>query len=566
MTYSVGFVILAHENLHRVAQLVSVLAQNKCPVVVHVDQKTSQSDFRQLKESLAQFDLVKFTKRTNAEWGRMSLVKATQKASAQMLSEFPNVGHVMLNSGCCVTTRPTEQLIDHLSKHQGTDFIESVSVSSKKWVQDGLSTERFKFYFPFSWKQDRWLFDKFTWLQRKLKVNRKPPDNLVPHLGSQWWCLTRQTLDRILNDPQRRKYDRYFAKTWIPDESYFQTLARKHSERLESSSLTWAKFDADGKPFTLYDDHLDLIPRSGPFMARKVWHKADNLYEKLLSGENAKTRKNFVTNQEAGAPFEKARALRLPFDSGKVNPGRFPTGKAAKRDKTARKFTVLMGAKTIYPTLQTWLSKNKDLLCHGNIFAAEGVEFAGGVAEFPGNISANRLLRNYRAPAFLANMIWNRRDVSQLFFYDLGDNQKAHDAILKDPNAQIILIKEAWVLHFMGLQNIGADTRSKAKLLHASEQRLKQVIARVSTQANIIEFEIEDIVNDPAGYLTTILETATGKPSKLVALPELNITLDNVNKTIRYLRNEGFTLGIREITLSQDKSALRDKKPRLIDG
>jgi len=265
-------------------------------------------------------------------------------------------------------------------------------------------------------------------------------------------------------------------------------------------------------------------------MARKVWPKADILYEKLLSGENAKTRKNFVSNKEASAVFDAARSLRLPFESGKVNAGRFPTGKAAKRDKTARKYTVLMGARAVYPTLQTWLSKNKNLLCHGNVFAADGVEFADNSKEFPGNLSANRLLRNYRAPAFLANMIWTRRDISQVFFYDLGDNQKAHDAILKDPNAQVVMIKEVWILHFMALQKIGADTRSKAKLLHANEQRLKQVIARVSTQANIIEFEIEDIL------------------------------------TIRHLRNEGFSLKTKEIELNQGKIALQDEKPRLIDG
>ena len=50
------------------------------------------------------------------------------------------------------------------------------------------------------------------------------PEGLVPHMGSQWWCLTRQTLSAILQDPERAKYDSYFRKVWIPDESYFQTL------------------------------------------------------------------------------------------------------------------------------------------------------------------------------------------------------------------------------------------------------------------------------------------------------------------------------------------------------
>ena len=47
-------------------------------------------------------------------------------------------------------------------------------------------------------------------------------------MGSQWWCLTRATLRAILRDPDRPALARYFRGVWIPDESYFQTLARRH--------------------------------------------------------------------------------------------------------------------------------------------------------------------------------------------------------------------------------------------------------------------------------------------------------------------------------------------------
>ena len=94
-------------------------------------------------------------------------------------------------------------------------------------------------------------------------------------MGSQWWCLTRATLRKILNDPNRKRYDRYFAKTWIPDESYFQTLARVHSERIEARSLTMSRFDADGKPFILYSDMLPEIEKTNFFLARKAWAKDD---------------------------------------------------------------------------------------------------------------------------------------------------------------------------------------------------------------------------------------------------------------------------------------------------
>ena len=102
--------------------------------------------------------------------------------------------------------------------------------------------------FPFSWKRHRFFFDKAVHVQRFVGLKRRIPPRVVPHMGSQWWCLTRSTLSAILNDPMRQTYDRYFKRVWIPDESYFQTLARIHSERIESRSLTLSKFDFQGKP------------------------------------------------------------------------------------------------------------------------------------------------------------------------------------------------------------------------------------------------------------------------------------------------------------------------------
>ena len=109
------------------------------------------------------------------------------------------------------------------------------------------------------------------------------PNGIVPNMGSQWWCLTRRTLSAILQDPDRPTYDKFFRHVWIPDESYFQSLARLYATRIESRSLTLSKFDFQGKPHIFYDDHLQLLRRSDCFVARKIWTHADRLYEAFLT-------------------------------------------------------------------------------------------------------------------------------------------------------------------------------------------------------------------------------------------------------------------------------------------
>ncbi len=201
--------------------------------------------------------------------GHVGLVAGTLSASEMMLAEFDEVRHVYLSSGSCLPLRPVQELIDYLAARPQTDFIESATTSDVPWTVGGLSDERFTLRFPFSWKRHRYLFDKYVDLQRKVGFKRKIPNGIQPHMGSQWWCLTRQTLSAILEDPERDRYDAFFQKVWIPDESYFQTLARLYSSNIESRSLTLSKFDFQGKPHIFYDDHLQLLRRSDCFVARK---------------------------------------------------------------------------------------------------------------------------------------------------------------------------------------------------------------------------------------------------------------------------------------------------------
>lgn len=126
------------------------------------------------------------------------MVAATQSASAQILESNPDISHLYLASGSCLPLRPIDELIGYLTKHPNKDFIASATTRDVPWIIGGLAEERFTLNFPFSWKSNRRLFDVSVALQRLLKMQRKIPEGVVPHLGSQWWCLTRDTMKGIL--------------------------------------------------------------------------------------------------------------------------------------------------------------------------------------------------------------------------------------------------------------------------------------------------------------------------------------------------------------------------------
>ncbi|PCH94039.1 MAG: glycosyl transferase, partial [Rhodobacteraceae bacterium] len=147
-----GFIILAHKDLHRVTELAMFLSKSDCPVGLHIDQNADPAAYTKLLKDLSAFDNVHFAKREKCGWGQFSIVKATLNAAEALFEHHDDLDRVFLASGSCLPARPLKQLKAFLARHPNVDFIESFSPSDAKWVKDGLDRERFTLFFPLSWR------------------------------------------------------------------------------------------------------------------------------------------------------------------------------------------------------------------------------------------------------------------------------------------------------------------------------------------------------------------------------------------------------------------------------
>lgn len=469
---TVGILMLVHAALERAAEVARHWARHDCPVVIHVDRKVPPQQFEAFKSSLADLPDVLFLRTYACEWGTWSLVAASQDAAELMLNRFPDVRHVMLTSGSCLPIRPVQELEQFLDAHPTTDFIESVTTEDVPWTVGGLDIERFTLRFPFSWKSQRRLFDRYVRLQRKVGFSRRIPARVTPHLGSQWWCLTRNTLDAILHDPDRPQIDAYFRKVWIPDESYFQSLVRCHSDRVESHSLTLSKFDFQGRPYIFYDDHLAILRRSDRFVARKIWANADGLYETFL-GKGGDTPTKIAPNPaRVERMFAKAAQKRLVGRTGLVSQSRFPNVSYASV-RSAADYSVFWGFSDLYEDFETWLGEAVGARVHGHLFARGGAEFSGGQDVFTGALSSNAKVRDYKPEAFLSALLWNTRGEQQCFMHGPGDRQKINWHLVSDSRAQISVITGAWAIPLFHANKSPEDCRSEAARLQRVEVEAK---------------------------------------------------------------------------------------------
>ena len=536
---TLGFVMLVHADLTRSAQVARYWARNGCPVVIHVDRKVGPKAFAQFEASFSELKNVRFCKRFNCEWGTWSLVAATLAASEILLREFPSTDHIALASGSCIPLRPVAELKEYLVAQPDVDFIESVTVDDVPWTIGGLQHERFTLRFPFAWKRQRRLFDGYVRWQRRLKRKRRLPTGIDPHLGSQWWCLTRKTLNEILTNPRRQEFDRYFRRVWIPDESYFQTLVRMFGTQVESRSLTLSKFDTQGKPYVFYDDHLQLLRRSDCFMARKIWAKADRLYDAFLTPAKRAPKKTEPNPQKIERVFAQASERLTQGRPGLFMQSRFPEGDW-RIEKTAAPYSVFQGFAEVFEDFEPWLARRTGARVHGHLFDWTRVRFANGEKIVNGGLCDSVPLRDHNPRAFLTNLIWNTRGERQCFQYGPYDRQDINDLILWDANAQLSIISGAWALKLFRSDKMDFDAkRREAAWMQRVEDHLLNLIRQSGQPARIRVWTLADFIDDPMQHLQAILdEIEPNSPRRLSEAPRI-VDMAGFGAFLQDLKNAG---------------------------
>ncbi|MGC0055119.1 beta-1,6-N-acetylglucosaminyltransferase [Brucella pituitosa] len=279
------FLILAHSQLNAVVELTENLIQGNYNnhVAIHYDASSSSCEFSLIESKLQRKERVHLVdNRIKCRWGGFSLVEAVV-ASLQELETCEGVqyyDYIFLLSEACLPNRSLNQLHRFLLENRGAQFIE---VADESWVKDGLRSERYKFYFPFSpSKENSFLQKNLIRFQRLCGVKRTVPQGLDVRFGSQWWALTgemcKNIIDYLRDNP---KLVSFFKNTYIPDEMVFPTLVN-HLDKTQSIAgfnLTTYQFDEEGKPVMYGDNDVEKVMNFKSFFFRKASPNAEMLRE-----------------------------------------------------------------------------------------------------------------------------------------------------------------------------------------------------------------------------------------------------------------------------------------------
>ena len=296
----IAYILLCHKDPGGIIAQAERMTAAGDFIAIHFDANAKREDFDRIRAALGTNPSVAFAKRRiKCGWGEWSLVEATLQAVRAAIEAFPRASHFYMLSGDCMPIKSAEYVRSYLER-EDVDYIESFDFFNSDWIKTGIKEERLIYRHWFNERNNKaWFYWSMGW-QRKLGLARKVPADLAMQIGSQWWCLRRRTVEWVLEfTRKRRDVMRFFRTTWIPDETFFQTVVRHlvNDREIRTRPLTFLMFTDYGMPVTFYNDHYDLLLSQDYLFARKISPEAKELKERL--GQlYAETGKRFdITNE-----------------------------------------------------------------------------------------------------------------------------------------------------------------------------------------------------------------------------------------------------------------------------
>lgn len=224
----------------------------------------------------------------SVEWAQISMVTAT----INLVEEAHRHGkydYYWLTSGQDWPLYSADEIVNFFKNHDGENFIQYWdSKNYGNHLQNNLD-KRNQIYFPL-WMIGRRLWQKVVkrgWVELTGGYNRtwksfmRKQLQIEFYFGSQWWALTGETVEWIINYlGQHEDYYIFYKNTVCPDESFFQTLVMLSPYADENTDyLTYLHFQKGANsPDILTEDDLQRAKESKYLVMRKVDMDVDDWF------------------------------------------------------------------------------------------------------------------------------------------------------------------------------------------------------------------------------------------------------------------------------------------------
>ncbi len=263
----IAFIIVAHKNPRQIAHLVSLLSADDNHCYIHIDKRV-EAVSQEVQQLLANASNVFFSsKRYACRWGQFSIVNATLSCLRDLHSKKEKCDYVFLISGQDYPIKTLSEIKHFLNENRGRQFIEAFPMMEPNQWTDGTG----------AFQSERRVFNWHFFLRSRhfhLPLQRQIPGSLAPYGGSQWWALTGDCVSHLMSYVEDNPcIVNYFKYTFIPDETFFQTLIcnSPFKEEVTGYGLTYIDWQNPNPlpPRVLTVEDFESLKKSDCLFARK---------------------------------------------------------------------------------------------------------------------------------------------------------------------------------------------------------------------------------------------------------------------------------------------------------
>ncbi len=298
-----AYLIIAHNNLRQLQQLIKLLDSDNHDIYVHIDKKSKELK-KEYIENVAKKSKVLIYQEIKVYWGGYSQVQVELYLLDKAHSQKYDYYHII--SGIDLPLKSNNEIDSFFEKYKGYEFIDYNDLQLQEDPEIKRRTKLYHFLQNYRRiSKYKWINNIFVFLERSLlllqiifQIDRTKKTDWTIKYGSQWVSITHRLTQTILS--QKDRIESIFKLTNCADELFIQTVAyncgfknsvfkSEYKNVMDNMRLVDWKRGANGSPYTFrIEDYLMLI-HSHALFARKFSESIDKeIIDKIIdyvSGE-----------------------------------------------------------------------------------------------------------------------------------------------------------------------------------------------------------------------------------------------------------------------------------------
>jgi hypothetical protein len=269
---SIAYVIRAYHRPRQLARLVGRLQSEQARFYVHVSARTSEKTYDAMREELAGFDNVVWTRRMATFYGGYSLLQAQLVALEAATADEPVADHTLSLSGQDYPLMPAAQIEAHYAARRGKSTFLHYALPSDDWPSENGGLDRIRYFW----------FERVRYRSRLLRlplVRRRFPAGLTPYGGAAWCALSADALRYVIRFTRENpRVLRFFRYVMYPEEIYIPTVLMNspHAGDVINETVHYVDWSSGGAhPKLLGREDVPRLLESGKPFGRKFDMKVD---------------------------------------------------------------------------------------------------------------------------------------------------------------------------------------------------------------------------------------------------------------------------------------------------